>query len=232
MGILAGVYRGGGVVVQHDDAGRVTLAGELTATLDVVPDYLVITTVEGRIVFASAETQPFSFQEVEQLADLARRPPPDGAVATVTVQPGGPRLRYAVRPVTGAGPELGAVVAGATTAGATLELEQLLGTFALTLPFGLLIAYVVGSWIADRALGPIDAIITEVREITDGRSLHRRGRGRGRGLPGGIDRRGGRHGRGGGLLLAASEADDRSQNDTGNGPNDHITHDNSFDCME
>jgi signal transduction histidine kinase len=173
-GILAGVYRAGGVVVQPDEAGRVTLASELTATLDVVPDYLVITTVEGRIVFASAETQPFSFQQVEQLADLARRPPPEGAVATVTVQPRGPRLRYAVRPVTGAGPELGAVIAGATTAGATLELQQLLGTFALTLPFGMLVAYLVGSWIAERALAPVDEIITEVREITDGRSLHRR----------------------------------------------------------
>jgi len=173
-GILAGVYRAGGVVVQRNEAGLPTLASELTATLDVVPDYLVITTVEGRILFASAETQPFTFQEVEQLAELARRPPAGGAVDTVTVRPVGLRLRYAIRPVTGAGPELGAVVAGATTAGATLQLQELLGTFALILPFGVLIAYVVGSWIADRALAPVDAIITEVREITDGRSLHRR----------------------------------------------------------
>jgi signal transduction histidine kinase len=32
----------------------------------------------------------------------------------------------------------------------------------------------VGRWIAGRALEPVDRMITEVREITDGRSLHRR----------------------------------------------------------
>jgi signal transduction histidine kinase len=173
-GILAGVYRAGGAVVQRNEAGQPTLASELTATLDVVPDYLVITTLEGRIVFASAETHPFSFQEVEQFADVARRPPAGGGVDTVTIASQRLRLRYAVRPITGAGPELGAVIAGATTAGATLELQELLGTFALILPFGVLMAYIVGSWIAERALAPLDAIITEVREITDGRSLHRR----------------------------------------------------------
>src|SRR3989441_4239876 len=32
----------------------------------------------------------------------------------------------------------------------------------------------MGSWISRRALAAVDQIITEVREITDGRSLHRR----------------------------------------------------------
>src|SRR5947207_238434 len=35
-------------------------------------------------------------------------------------------------------------------------------------------AILVGSWIARRALEPVDRIISEVREITDGRGLHRR----------------------------------------------------------
>ena len=86
-GILAGVYRAGGVVVQRNEAGLPTLASELTATLDVVPDYLVITTVEGRILFASAETQPFTFQEVEQLAELARRPSAGAAPARRAAPP-------------------------------------------------------------------------------------------------------------------------------------------------
>jgi len=42
------------------------------------------------------------------------------------------------------------------------------------LPFGVAVALLMGSWISRRALGPVDQIITEVREITDGRSLHRR----------------------------------------------------------
>src|SRR5947207_1476198 len=50
----------------------------------------------------------------------------------------------------------------------------LFATFALVLPFGVAVALLMGSWISRRALGPVDQIITEVREITDGRSLHRR----------------------------------------------------------
>jgi heavy metal sensor kinase len=41
-------------------------------------------------------------------------------------------------------------------------------------PFSLLVAWLLGSWIARRALEPLDQIITEVEEISDGRSLHRR----------------------------------------------------------
>ena len=172
VGILAGVYRAGGVVLQHDEAGRPTLVAELTATLDAVPDYLIITHAGGRVLFASSQARSRinEFEQLERLVRASRSPVAD----TVTIQPVGPKLRYVVRPVTGAGAELGAVLAAAPTAAAVLELRQLLGTFALTLPFGLLIAYVIGSWIAGRALAPVDDIITEVRAITDGRSLHRR----------------------------------------------------------
>ncbi len=172
VGILAGVYRAGGVVLQRDAAGRPALVAELTATLDAVPDFLIITHTEGRVLFASAQARA-RINEFEQLARLARDSR-SSVADTVTIQPLGPTLRYVVRPVIGAGAELGAVLAAAPTAAATLQLRQLLGTYALTLPFGLLIAYLVGSWIAGRALAPVDEIITEVREITDGRSLHRR----------------------------------------------------------
>src|SRR5206468_7828573 len=51
---------------------------------------------------------------------------------------------------------------------------QLLATIALILPLGVVAALLMGSWIARRALAAVDRIITEVREISDGRSLHRR----------------------------------------------------------
>src|SRR5207249_3830773 len=47
-------------------------------------------------------------------------------------------------------------------------------TLVLIVPIGLIAAILVGSWIARRALEPVDRIISEVREITDGRGLHRR----------------------------------------------------------
>jgi len=52
--------------------------------------------------------------------------------------------------------------------------DELLSTFALVLPLGVALALLMGSWISRRALAAVDQIITEVREITDGRSLHRR----------------------------------------------------------
>src|SRR5947208_3244145 len=66
------------------------------------------------------------------------------------------------------------ILAAANVRTAELGPDQLLSTFALVLPFGVAVALLMGSWISRRALGPVDQIITEVREITDGRSLHRR----------------------------------------------------------
>jgi len=76
--------------------------------------------------------------------------------------------------VTGAGPQFGAILAGADVRTAELGPDELLSTFALVLPLGLALALLMGSWISRRALAAVDQIITEVREITDGRSLHRR----------------------------------------------------------
>src|SRR5213078_3924250 len=78
---------------------------------------------------------------------------------TVRLEPNGPKIHYVVHYVTGAGPEFGAILAGADVRTAEL---------------GLALALLMGSWISRRALAAVDRIITEVREITDGRSLHRR----------------------------------------------------------
>src|SRR5438132_1679284 len=68
----------------------------------------------------------------------------------------------------------GGILAGADVRTAELGPDELLSTFALVLPLGLALALLMGSWISRRALAAVDQIITEVREITDGRSLHRR----------------------------------------------------------
>src|SRR5207237_8309264 len=51
---------------------------------------------------------------------------------------------------------------------------QLVTTIVIAFLVGIVPAVLVGRWIAGRALEPVDNMITEVREITDGRSLHRR----------------------------------------------------------
>ena len=171
-GILAESYRAGTEVVRSDADGRPQLAVELATTLEALPDYLVIRHREGRILFLSPEARALPLNQVEQLQGLA--PPQGGAAGAVHLSPGGPVLHYAVRPITGAGEELGVVLAGADTAPTESALQRLAGTIMFLLLLGLLAAVGVGEWIARAALEPVDHIITEVREITDGRSLHRR----------------------------------------------------------
>jgi len=173
-GILAESYRARGVLVRGDTAGRPVLIPDLAALLEAVPDYLIITARDGSLLFASPDARALTFQQVEQLRLVAAAPISGRTSGALRLEPDGPKLHYALRYVTDAGPQFGAILAGANLRTAELSAEQLLSTIALILPVGLVAALLMGSWIARRALAPVDRIITEVREITDGRSLHRR----------------------------------------------------------
>jgi two-component system, OmpR family, sensor kinase len=173
-GILAESYRARGVLVRPDTAGRPALIADVAPLLEPVPGFLIITARDGSLLFASSEARALTFQQVEQLARVAGAALAGPASGTLRLEPDGPRIHYAVRAVTEAGPEFGAILAGANVRSAELGPEQLLSTFALVLPFALVAAVLIGSWISRRALAPVDQMITEVREISDGRSLHRR----------------------------------------------------------
>ena len=173
-GILVETYRARGVLVQTDTARRLVLVPEVAALLEVVPDYLIVTAPDGSLLFASADARALTFQDVEQLRQLVAAARGGPSAGVVRLGASGPRLHYAVRYVGGIGGPSVAILAGADVQSAELGPQQLLGTFAVILPIGLVAALLVGSWIARGALAPVDQIITEVREITDGRSLHRR----------------------------------------------------------
>src|SRR5205807_765405 len=138
------------------------------------PDILIVTARDGSLLFASSDARALTFQQVEQLRRIATAPGSGGSPGSFHIEPDGPTLHYAVRSLTDAGPQFGAILAAANVRSAELGPDQLLSSFALVLPFGVAVALLMGSWISRRALGPVDQIITEVREITDGRSLHRR----------------------------------------------------------
>jgi heavy metal sensor kinase len=167
-GILAESYGSRGVLLVRD-----TLIPELAAVLEAIPDFLIITHADGRVLFASSDARA-TFGAFEQLTSLVKSAAGGRAAGATRITPNGPAVRYVVRPLTGAGPQFGAVLAGASTQGAELGLQQLLSTLVVMIVIGVFPAVFVGRWIAQRALEPVDQIITEVREITDGRSLHRR----------------------------------------------------------
>jgi len=173
-GILAESYRARGVLVRADTSGRPVLIADVAALLEAVPDFLIITARDSSLLFASPDARALTFQQVEQLRRLAAQPVSGRASGALRLEPDGPKIHYAVHYLTEAGPQFGAILAGANVRTAELGPEQLLSTLALILPLGLVAALLVGSWISRRALEPVDQIITEVREITDGRSLHRR----------------------------------------------------------
>src|SRR5712664_2642256 len=173
-GILAESYRARGTLVRADTAQRPVLIPDLAALLEAVPDFLVITARDGSLLFASSDARALTFQQVEQLRSLASAPLSGRTSGTLRLEPNGPKIHYVVHYVTGAGPQFGAILAGADVRTAELGPDELLSTFALVLPLGLALTLLMGSWISRRALAAVDQIITEVREITDGRSLHRR----------------------------------------------------------
>jgi heavy metal sensor kinase len=171
-GILAESYRAGNVVLRADSGGRPQLVPELAATLEALPDYLILLHRTGRVLFLSPAARALNIRQVEELGRLggARAP----AQGVIRLPPAGPTAHYVVRPVMRAGGQLGAVIAAADTGPTEEALQRLAATVVIVILVGLLGAVLVGEWVARHALEPVDQIITEVREITDGRSLHRR----------------------------------------------------------
>ncbi|OLC41699.1 MAG: hypothetical protein AUH75_05935 [Gemmatimonadetes bacterium 13_1_40CM_4_65_7] len=74
-GILAESYRARGVLVERDTAGRPILTPEVAAVLEVVPDYLLVTNRDGRLLFASPDARALTFAEFEQLNAITVPPP-------------------------------------------------------------------------------------------------------------------------------------------------------------
>ncbi len=171
-GMLTESYRAGGVVVQLDSAGRPRLVPALAAALEALPGLLLIRHREGRVLFLSPDARALTIQQVEQLSELMDEGHPSSG--HLRLGRNGPTVWAVVRPVPGPGGTLGVLLAGADTEPTEAELRRLGASIIAVLVVGMLVAVLVGEWIARRALAPVDRLITEVREITDGRSLHRR----------------------------------------------------------
>src|SRR3989441_305543 len=171
--ILGESYRARGALVTYDSTGKPALVADIKAVLEAVPDYLLITAQDGEILYSSSNAS-LTYQQVVQLRRLMTPPLSGRSGGTVRLEPDGPELRYLAHIVSGAGPRFGSLLVAADVRTAELAVAQLLATLILIVPIGLGAAILVGSWIARSALEPVDRILSEGREITDGRRLHRR----------------------------------------------------------
>lgn len=174
-GILEETNRSGGLLLQMGEAHRLELVRPVSVVLEAVPGFLLVTPTDtGYPLFVSPEARALTYQQFEQLRALAQGDTLMRAPHTARIEPNGPTIRYVVRSASAGGARFRDIFAGADVGPVELGVQELLAPILLILPFSLLLAWVVGSWIANRALAPVDRIITEVEEISDGRSLHRR----------------------------------------------------------
>ena len=173
-GILSEIYGSGGQLIQRGKGGTPELISQVAATLEPVPGFLLITTSDSvGFLFASADVRAGGYSVLEQIRQLAR---------TEYRQPRGPHgapgAGWPHHPVRGPVGRRGAEIRyGARRRGCRADGARRAGApdpHRARVP--LQSAGGVAAGILDRAAGAraLDQIITEVEEISDGRSLHRR----------------------------------------------------------
>jgi len=159
----------------------VTTAGErpaldpgISAYLEAVRDYLVVTDTAGNVLALSEAGRTLSADALQQLTaplDTLRFPKHAGTFR-LDGQPG--RARYLAVRVEDAGPEVGGLLVATSTDQVTFGPPELLRSMLLIAPVILAAAALLGYWLAGTSLRPVQGIMDEVKDISDGQSLHRR----------------------------------------------------------
>lgn len=146
----------------------------VAANFEGVRDLLLVFDRTGRPLYINDPARQLNFAAVERLAALPGPAPVAAAIGTTLLPAGEPAMRFATLPVDGAGPEVGAVVVAAALSAVAFGPAELLGSMVLVMPLILLASGVLGWFLAGRAMRPVEQLMDEVQEVTDGRSLHRR----------------------------------------------------------
>ncbi len=172
---MSEAYRArGSLVVRDARSGRDVLAPDVAPFLEGVPGYVVVVGTDGDVLHLSPDARALPYGSLVLL--LGRVLATDTVAAFGSVGLGAPvgEIRYYVRPMQDAGPEVAAVLSGASTATVVIGPQRLLTMVLLLSPVILLASTLIGYMLAGRTLKPVDRLVDEVEAITDGRSLHRR----------------------------------------------------------
>ena len=149
------------------------IAPRLRASLEGIPNYLVIADDDGRLLYSSfavrqlSDTSRFVFQQ--EALRLAK-----GGPATFFRTMEGDQLLMGARPAPPGATEIERIVGGVSTIPAELAPRELVATMLAITPLLVLLSIGGAYLIAGRAFRPVEHMINEVEAITDGRSLHRR----------------------------------------------------------
>ena len=146
----------------------------ISAYLEAVRDYLVVSDTTGNVLALSEAARTLSADALQQLTsplDTLRLPKHAG---TLDLGPGAGQVRYLAVRVEAAGPEIGGLLVATSTSQVVFGPPELLRSMLLIAPIILLGAVLVGYWLAGTSLRPVQGIMDEVEAISDGTSLHRR----------------------------------------------------------
>jgi signal transduction histidine kinase len=146
----------------------------VAANFEGVRDLLVVFDRQGRTLYINDPVRQLNFAAVEALVALAGPAPAVAATGTAVLPGGEQPMRHVTLPVDGAGPEVGAVVVAAPLSAVAFGPADLLQSMILVVPLILIASGVLGWFLAGRAMRPVERLMDEVQEVTDGRSLHRR----------------------------------------------------------
>ena len=146
----------------------------ISAYLESVRDYLVVTDTSGQVLALSETTRTLSADALERLTAPIDTTTFEKHVGTMSLGPPVGEVRYLAVPVQGAGPAIGGILVATPTRQIAFGPTDLLRSMLLIAPVILVGAVLVGYWLAGTSLRPVQGIMDEVEAISDGRSLHRR----------------------------------------------------------
>ena len=146
----------------------------ISAYLESVRDYLIVADTTGQVLALSEFTRTLPADALERLAAPLARPDLRRHIGTLSLGPPADDVRFLAVPVRDAGPAVRGLLVATPTAQAAFGPADLLRSMLLIAPIILVGAGLVGYWLADTSLRPVQTIMDEVEAISDGRSLHRR----------------------------------------------------------
>jgi heavy metal sensor kinase len=170
---LQGSYRLVGPLVIAQDSMPPTLKAGISAAFESSRDYLVVVGENGQALFVSEAARNLEFDALDQLRAEAARADASQRLGTLALDPS-TTVRYRVAATDSAGPGISSLLVGTPVNNLPFDPAIILRAMTVVAPLVVLLAVVLGYWLAGRALAPVQSITDEVDAITDGRSLHRR----------------------------------------------------------
>jgi heavy metal sensor kinase len=165
----------GGLVARDPVKGQPVLSPDVAPMLEGVPGYVIVIGADGDVLHLSPDARALPYGSLVLLLQRVFSTDSAGEHTGAIRLAGLPgEIRYSVRAITEAGPDVAAVLSGASTADVVLGPERLLVAMILVAPVILVASVFIGYSLVGRTLKPVNRVVDEVEAITDGRSLHRR----------------------------------------------------------